>query len=115
MKWPFTLMEEARDEAYEYFDKNIRPLPKDKDGKINTTAFGLENNDIDAFRHAHVSGASSLNLSKILKSPSETTASKSLKVSASHRSCSNLLQTSNYKSVLFMLKTKHVVFLARFS
>ncbi len=56
MKWPLELMEEARDEAYEYFDKNIRPLPKDKDGKIDFTAFGLENNDIDAFRHAHVSG-----------------------------------------------------------
>ena len=53
---PDLLSKEARDEAYEYFDKNVRPLPKKADGKINTTAFGLSDNDIDAFRHAHVSG-----------------------------------------------------------
>ncbi len=53
---PDLLSDEARDEAYEYFDKNIRPLPKKADGTINTTAFGLSDNDVDAFRHAHVSG-----------------------------------------------------------
>lgn len=56
MKDPFTLSDEARDEAYAYFDKEIRPLPKDTNGKINPFAIGLENNDIDAFRHAYVSG-----------------------------------------------------------
>jgi len=56
MKWPPTVMKEARDEAYEYFDKNIRSLTKDKNGKVDSTALGLENNDVDAFRHAYVSG-----------------------------------------------------------
>jgi hypothetical protein len=55
MKWPPTLMDEARDEAYAYFDKNIRTLAKDSKGEISTIAHGLENNDIDAFRHAYVS------------------------------------------------------------
>lgn len=53
---PDLLLIEARDEAYEYFDKNIRPLPKDANGKIDSTAHGLVDNDIDAFRHAYVSG-----------------------------------------------------------
>jgi len=53
---PDLLLIEARDEAYEYFDKNIRPLPKDAIGKIDPTAHGLVDNDIDAFRHAYVSG-----------------------------------------------------------
>ncbi|MBT4792051.1 MAG: hypothetical protein HON90_10805 [Halobacteriovoraceae bacterium] len=56
MKNPLTLKNEARDEAYKYFDKNIRTLPKYKNGEIDSTAHGLENNDVDAFRHAHVSG-----------------------------------------------------------
>lgn len=53
---PDLLKDEARDEAYEYFDKNIRSLTKDKNGKIDPTAHGLVDNDIDAFRHAYVSG-----------------------------------------------------------
>ena len=53
---PDPLMIEARDEAYQYFDKNIRSLPKDSEGKIDPTALGLADNDIDAFRHAYVSG-----------------------------------------------------------
>lgn len=56
IKWPLNLMKEARDEAYRYFDKNIRPLVKNKDGHVDPTASGLENNDVDAFRHAYVSG-----------------------------------------------------------
>lgn len=53
---PFSLKNEARDEAYEYFDKNIRPLTKDRNGKVDSKAHGLVDNDIDAFRHAYVSG-----------------------------------------------------------
>jgi len=49
-------MEDARMEAYEYFNKNIRPLPKLRNGRINPQAPGLDDNDIDAFRHAYVSG-----------------------------------------------------------
>lgn len=46
----------ALDEAYTYFDRHIRRLPKNKNGKVNDKAFGLEDNDVDAFRHAYVSG-----------------------------------------------------------
>lgn len=53
---PDLIKDEARDEAYEYFDKHIRKLHKRADGTVDPKAFGLENNDVDAFRHAHVSG-----------------------------------------------------------
>lgn len=55
MKNPLILKDEARDEAYAYFDKKIRPLLRDASGKIDPSANGLENNDVDAFRHAYVS------------------------------------------------------------
>jgi hypothetical protein len=50
------LRDEARDEAYEYFDKHVRKLTRLPNGKISPTARGLEDNDADAFRHAYVSG-----------------------------------------------------------
>lgn len=50
------LRDEALNEAYVYFDRHIRPLPKRSDGRINRKARGLEDNDVDAFRHAYVSG-----------------------------------------------------------
>ena len=56
MKSPRKLRNEACTESYEYFDKNIRPLEKNPDGSINERAHGLHNNDVDAFRHAYVSG-----------------------------------------------------------
>jgi hypothetical protein len=49
-------MSEATKEAYSYFDKNIHPLPKDASGQIDTMAPGFVDNDVDAFRHAYVSG-----------------------------------------------------------
>jgi hypothetical protein len=57
---PLDLKDEARDEAYEYFDKKVRSLPKDSTGKINPSGKGLEDNDVDAFRHAYVSGVFTL-------------------------------------------------------
>lgn len=51
------LKDEACSEAYEYFDKNVRVLQKLPNGKVDPTARGLEDNDVDAFRHAYVSGA----------------------------------------------------------
>jgi len=53
---PDLLRDEARDEAYEYFDKHIRSLTKKSGGKVDPAAPGLEDNDVDAFRHAYVSG-----------------------------------------------------------
>lgn len=55
MKNVFKLKDEALDEAYEYFDKNIDSLPKNKDGKVDHYANGLADNEVDAFRHAYVS------------------------------------------------------------
>ena len=59
----FELKDEALEEAYEYFDKNIRSLPKNKDGKVDQFARGLVDNDVDAFRHAYVSGVFTKELS----------------------------------------------------
>ena len=56
MKNVFKLKNEAQEEAYKYFDKNIYKLPKDKNGKVDQFADGLADNDVDAFRHAYVSG-----------------------------------------------------------
>jgi len=52
----YKLKEQAKEEAYAYFDKNIHPLPKDSLGNIDETGDGFVDNDIDAFRHAYVSG-----------------------------------------------------------
>lgn len=54
--WPPSLKNEACLEAYEYFDKNIRSLPKNANGKFDTESGLFVDNDIDAFRHAYVSG-----------------------------------------------------------
>ncbi len=50
------LFEEACGEAYKYFDRHIRRLPKKADGAIDPDAPSLNDNDVDAFRHAYVSG-----------------------------------------------------------
>jgi hypothetical protein len=46
----------AGNEAYEYFHEHIRPLPKTKDGHWDFETKEFHNNDVDAFRHAYVSG-----------------------------------------------------------
>jgi hypothetical protein len=53
---PRKLRNDARDEGYRYFDKHIRNLPKNSDGSFNELSEGYHNNDVDAFRHAYVSG-----------------------------------------------------------
>ncbi len=54
---PFSqLKEKARKEAYVSFDIHIRRLPKHKSGQLNLLAHGFDDNDVDAFRHAYVSG-----------------------------------------------------------
>ncbi len=57
MKTPFIwrLRDEACNEAYEIFDKNVRQLPRGSDGQIKEDA-AFHDNDVDAFRHAYVSG-----------------------------------------------------------
>lgn len=54
-----TLMEDARQEAYEYFHDNIRTLPKNEHGEFAVTEKNRDkfyDNDVDAFRHAYASG-----------------------------------------------------------
>lgn len=54
--WPPNLMEKAKNEGYRYFDREIRPLPKKPNGDIDELADDFDGNDVDAFRHAYVSG-----------------------------------------------------------
>ena len=56
MRRPDLLRNEAEAEGYEFFDRNIRALPRDKTGKIDSSLGGFHDNDVDAFRHAYVSG-----------------------------------------------------------
>ncbi len=60
MRWPLALLQEAEMDGYLYFDANIRPLPKQSDGAIDTLKPGFQDNDVDAFRHAYVSGVFAL-------------------------------------------------------
>jgi len=57
MKRPDILRDESCAEAYEYFDLAVRQLPKTSEGKVDVRAIGVfQHNDVDAFRHAYVSG-----------------------------------------------------------
>lgn len=60
----YTLKDEDQTELYNWFDKEIRPLPKKADGTINEFGEGLVDNDIDALRHAYVSGVYTLEFSE---------------------------------------------------
>lgn len=52
----FSLKHDAEKEAYKFFDENIRRLKKNQTGEVDNKALGLVDNDVDAFRHAYVSG-----------------------------------------------------------
>jgi hypothetical protein len=54
--WPSNLRDEAKIEGYLYFDKQIRSLPKNPDGSFTEFSPEFADNDVDAFRHAYVSG-----------------------------------------------------------
>lgn len=45
------LKNEAEKESYAYFNENIHPFERDEKGRVRA-----HNNDVDAFRHAYVSG-----------------------------------------------------------
>ncbi len=53
---PFDLKKKACNEAYEFFNKNIRKLPRRANGEFNEDFEEFSDSDIDAFRHAYVSG-----------------------------------------------------------
>jgi len=55
-----TLKGEAEKEVYSYFNENIRPLVMKENGEVDYSKNVLWDNDVDAFRHAYVSGAYAL-------------------------------------------------------
>lgn len=52
----YLLKDEARIEIYEYIHNNVRKLPKKPNGDFDEWSDGFVNNDVDALRHAYVSG-----------------------------------------------------------
>jgi hypothetical protein len=54
---PFDLKTEATQELYQLIDEKYRKLPKTKNGSFDSSSSGFQDNDIDALRHAFVSGA----------------------------------------------------------
>lgn len=53
---PNTLVKVLEIDSYIYFDRYVRKIPKNQDGSLNLTGLLTQSNDIDAFRHAYVSG-----------------------------------------------------------
>jgi hypothetical protein len=60
----YNLKSKARLEIYEYIDKNIRKLPRKEDGTFDEISGGFHDNDVDALRHAYVSGAYTMEFSE---------------------------------------------------
>lgn len=58
------LEDKAEDEVYALIDRHLRPLPKNSDGTINKEAKGFQHNDVDALRHAYVSGVYTMEYSE---------------------------------------------------
>lgn len=56
----YQLKDQALLDLYRRLDKDLRPMPKKSDGSINTYGLGLEDNDVDALRHAFISGVYTL-------------------------------------------------------
>lgn len=52
----YQLKDQALADLYKRLEKDLRPLPKKPDGSIDHYGIGLEDNDVDALRHAFISG-----------------------------------------------------------
>ncbi len=52
----FELKSKSEQEAYEFFDKFMRKLPRNPDHSFNKLTGGFDDNDVDAIRHAYTSG-----------------------------------------------------------
>ena len=46
----------AKIEVYNYIDQHLRKLSRDRDGNFDESQEGFVDNDVDALRHAYVSG-----------------------------------------------------------
>ena len=56
----YQLKDEALLDLYRRLDKDLRPMPRKPDGSIDPYGIGLEDNDVDAMRHAFISGVYTL-------------------------------------------------------
>ncbi len=56
----YQLKDEALLDLYRRLDKDLRPMPRKPDGSIDPYGIGLEGNDVDAMRHAFISGVYTL-------------------------------------------------------
>ena len=56
----------AEEEVYHLIDKHIRPLPKKNDGSFDTSSKEFIDNDVDALRHAYVSGVFTMKYGEIV-------------------------------------------------
>jgi hypothetical protein len=56
----YQLKDEALLDLYRRLDKDLRPMPRKSDGSIDPYGLGLEDNDVDAMRHAFISGVYTL-------------------------------------------------------
>jgi len=65
LKNVYKIKNEAQEEAYRYFDQHIRPLLKRSDGQFNDHGSGFVDNDVDAFRHAYVSGVFAMEIGSV--------------------------------------------------
>ena len=52
----YHLKNEVLLDLYKRLDKDLRPMPKKPDGSSDPYGMGLEDNDVDALRHAFISG-----------------------------------------------------------
>ena len=52
----FEVKRTAEKEICNLIDKNLRPLPRKSDGTFDTASTEFSDNDVDALRHAYVSG-----------------------------------------------------------
>lgn len=60
----YLLKDEALLEIYTFIDENIRKLPKKSDGSFDEGDSEFINNNVDAFRHAYVSGVYTMEYSE---------------------------------------------------
>ena len=60
----YTLKDEAKIEAYQFIDKYLRKLPRKTDGSFNELTDDFGDNDVDALRHAYVSGVYTIEYSE---------------------------------------------------
>lgn len=62
----YLLKDEAEKEAYAFIDEYYKNLPKKNDGTIDKSRFETHDNDIDALRHAYVSGVYTMEYGSLL-------------------------------------------------